>query len=749
MNHPNHTDLASGDMNVAVSSQPLTASMDANHGDKFDVARFFRGLRQRGLACLFVGGMLAALAAAGIWSFVPEGGYVATALVRVRQGGNFGEGSIDRSSQAAYRHTQQRLVWVPRVLERAVNDPSIPQTTDRKENQDLVMWLEEVLEVELEMNSEIMEVIVTQPDPQAAQAMANAIANSYILESRIVDRPVQYERRKELEEEYARVQEELQKSWEELQTLARNIGNEGGQAGTLREQYHLENYREETRQLRDVRTELRLAKHQLSALDDAKMVELHNAMIERALVKEPEYAQISREINQIERDVSEFLSLGTSANDPVVIRLEQQKSQLEESRLRLADQLRPRIEAEAELTATSQSAENRRKIENQVSVLQKQEASIQESLKEIEQVLANVDTEAAVRMEMLRREIDRRETVADDLWGTLQTARIQDEVGNDVRMLAEAELPVERDQTRKLKIAALGGTFSFLMIVSLIGVIEYRTGRLTMPSEIRSLTQLEVIGTIPKISRQTYQSSKAGSPNEVDLGDWELRESLDAIATRLMYDRRGKCTTVMMTSAMPAEGKSTHAFYVAAALEQLGQCVLLIELDLHLPTLAKRLAMPDSPGVTDVVNGSHPLSAAVAQTKLEGLDFLPSGTRPKDARAVLNDPRFEELLTTLKREYEFIVIDVPPVLATIDATLIGQHVDYSLISVLRNVSKTMLVQTTVKRLKDVGIPIFGAIVGGCLSQARQYGGYYSKYGGGSAYGRKRIEQNRNPDTTVS
>jgi capsular exopolysaccharide synthesis family protein len=188
--------------------------------------------------------------------------------------------------------------------------------------------------------------------------------------------------------------------------------------------------------------------------------------------------------------------------------------------------------------------------------------------------------------------------------------------------------------------------------------------------------------------------------------------------------------SVVITSSLPGEGKTTTACNLAIALAQDGSKVLLVEADLRLPRVAEYLGVDGSLGLTDVLIGQTDPQAAIISWQRGLLDFLPSGAIPPNPSELLGSKHMVDLLEQFTRSYDIVVIDSPPLLPVTDAAILARVADGALL-VTRYASATKEnVTDASEHLHQAGARLLGTMLN--FAPARKRAGY--GYGYGYGYG---------------
>lgn len=246
-------------------------------------------------------------------------------------------------------------------------------------------------------------------------------------------------------------------------------------------------------------------------------------------------------------------------------------------------------------------------------------------------------------------------------------------------------------------------------------------------------------GQIVPIKRQK-QHKKAPDLVTVNQPHNFESEQFRSLKTNLMFaSERGAPRTIMVTSAVPDEGKSFVSANLAVTFAQsVDEHVLLLDCDLRLPTVHKVFGIMDgSPGLSDLLTGKKEIPEVLYKTGVEKLTVLPGGTIPANPTELLSSKRMKNLLMELESRYKdrYIIIDSPPPLLTAEAIAISRQVD-GIIIVVKHESTS---RKDVKEMIDLldNDKILGVVVNRYDVRLAKYYGY-GKYG--AYYGRKNDEE---------
>ena len=232
------------------------------------------------------------------------------------------------------------------------------------------------------------------------------------------------------------------------------------------------------------------------------------------------------------------------------------------------------------------------------------------------------------------------------------------------------------------------------------------------PDQIERYLNLDVLTAVPKF--------KEGSKNV-------LRESFQALRTALLLASRSEgCQIVMVTSATPSEGKTTVSFNLARVLASGGERVLLIDGDLRRPRLHRLVSSKNVRGLTSVVLGEREVRDVItALADVPNLDVVTSGPLPPNPPELFSKSSFAAMLEGVRKDYDWVVIDTPPVVSVTDAVICSRVVDMALLVVQYGGPRRQLIREALKNLRRSGVHIPGAVINRVDVERSYY--YYSSY----------------------
>lgn len=207
-------------------------------------------------------------------------------------------------------------------------------------------------------------------------------------------------------------------------------------------------------------------------------------------------------------------------------------------------------------------------------------------------------------------------------------------------------------------------------------------------------------------------------------------EAYRVIRTSIQFAQAGKeLKTLAVTSCMPNEGKSMTAANLAVVLTQAGKSVLLIDCDMRNPTVHKNFNLSNKVGLSSCISMGTALSDAVQKTSIEGLYALTGGVIPPNPSELLGSEQMKNVLQRAKEQYDYVLIDTPPVMPVTDALIVSRFVDGMILVIASAEVKVEMARDVKKQLQQAGANILGVVLNKVRSEHHGYGyGYYYYYG---------------------
>lgn len=332
----------------------------------------------------------------------------------------------------------------------------------------------------------------------------------------------------------------------------------------------------------------------------------------------------------------------------------------------------------------------------------------------------------SIEYTLLQREVDTNRELYDGLLQRYKEIGVAGGVGTNNISLVDAATrpgqPASPNLTRNLALALVGGLM--LGVMGALG-IEYLDDTFKSPEDIETALALPVLGIVPK--------PKAGRSIEEELADLRsgMSEAYRSVRTTLQFTTAdGMPRNLVVTSARPAEGKSTTSLSIGRQFAQLGLNVLVVDADLRNPSLHKRLGYPNDVGLSTFLTGATTPDKMIRTTQDANLYFLPSGPLPPNPAELIAGPRMTSLLTLGAQHFDLIVIDSPPIMGLADAPLLSSIAQGTLLVVAAGETRRDVARVALKRLQFARANVFGGLLNKFDVKLVGYGyGYGYGYGG--------------------
>lgn len=202
-------------------------------------------------------------------------------------------------------------------------------------------------------------------------------------------------------------------------------------------------------------------------------------------------------------------------------------------------------------------------------------------------------------------------------------------------------------------------------------------------------------------------------------------EAYRVIRTSIQFAQAGKeLKTLAVTSCMPNEGKSMTAANLAVVLTQAGKSVLLLDCDMRNPTVHKNFNLSNKVGLSSCISMGTALSDAVQKTSIEGLYALTGGVIPPNPSELLGSEQMKNVLQRAKEQYDYVLIDTPPVMPVTDALIVSRFVDGMILVIASAEVKVEMARDVKNQLVNAGANILGVVLNKVRSEHHGYGYYY-------------------------
>jgi capsular exopolysaccharide synthesis family protein len=365
---------------------------------------------------------------------------------------------------------------------------------------------------------------------------------------------------------------------------------------------------------------------------------------------------------------------------------------------------------------------------------------------------ANQLNESAIEYNLLKRDAETYRTLYEGLLQKLKEAGVSAGLrSNNFRIIDAARAPMGPIEPNIPRNLLFGFVLGAATGVGLAFLLEGLDNTIRTTDQAQMISGLAPLGMIPLGSKSAREGPNpkrlviASSKEAVELvtqvrPQSQMAESYRALRTSLLLSSLGSPPKVIMvTSALPQEGKTTTSINCAVVLAQKNVRVLLIDADLRRPSIHKTLGMGPRSGLSNVLTGSTTLEQAITRTAiLPNLYVLPAGTPPPNPAELLASTNMRDVLEQLRGEYDHIVVDTPPSLSVTDAVVLSPRAD-AVVLVIRSGKTT---KQALRRSRDILAQVNAKVVGVLLNAVDlsspdyyyyyeyqgKYAGYYQEGG---------------------
>lgn len=446
----------------------------------------------------------------------------------------------------------------------------------------------------------------------------------------------------------------------------------------------------------------------------------------------------------------EGLESSTSGTNPTLLSsLRQQRAALETQLAQQSVELGPNHPLVKQLRAQI-TAINAQMNQEQSRLLQQAKTQLTAATANDSMTQAALDAEKAdayklrdnlIQYEIRQREFDSNRTLYEGLLQRLRTAGVEAGLeSSEIDIVDIAMIPATPSITPRSSIVMFSMLFALLGGIIIAFLMESLDTGLRSIAEIESITELPSLAIIPRARKVGTENTEKLTIAQRNISvltqpKSHFAESFRSLRTSLLLSTTGKPPKIILvTSATPAEGKTTTATNIAAVLAQRDTRVLLIDSDLRRPTVHHRFGLVGKTGLTTVLNGTMTMEQAVQHVpEIPNLDILPSGPVPPFPTEMLGSDVMVKLLHHCVGIYSHIVIDSPPILSVTDGVILARHADAVVLVVRHGKSSKHVVRRARDLLARAGAPITGIVLNAVDLSSPEYYGYYG-YSGFTYYG---------------
>ena len=356
--------------------------------------------------------------------------------------------------------------------------------------------------------------------------------------------------------------------------------------------------------------------------------------------------------------------------------------------------------------------------------------------------------EAAINYHLIQQELDTNKALLD---GLMQRSKENDVVQagtpNNIFVVDYAVAPTMAVSPRRVRGIALAFALSLTFGLGLAIFLEHMDDTIRSTEDVEGRLQLPTLAVIPLVGsmrRKLLPSLRLtnGNGNKPELlFDTDERSGLSEayrqLRTSVLLSTPGRAPqTLLITSSLPSEGKTTTAVNIATSLAQTGAKVLIIDCDMRRPRMHSIFNISNREGLSAILSDKLDREKIMAMIKLDektGLSLLPSGTVPPNPAELIGSEQMKDLLVLLRSSFDHIVIDSPPVASFTDGILISLMSDGTILVVHGGKSSRTVVRHSRQQLRNVGAKLLGVVLNKIDLHSADYYYYYHHYGSYESY----------------
>ncbi|MDZ8105828.1 MAG: polysaccharide biosynthesis tyrosine autokinase [Nostoc sp. DedQUE12a] len=355
-------------------------------------------------------------------------------------------------------------------------------------------------------------------------------------------------------------------------------------------------------------------------------------------------------------------------------------------------------------------------LENKLKVVQSLKANLQARLAQlpIQQqpltVLTRQQEEAAASLKLLQSKLEEARIAEAQL------------VGN-IRIIEEAKPPTSPSFPKPALVLALAIVVGSVCAVGVVLLLETTDNTIHDTSEAEEiLTKIPMLGTLPSLPTRALSLEAA----EGFLDDIALVEPYRMLLKTLEFRSSKKLRSIVISSTKSEEGKSIVVSHLAAVCAMLSRRTLIIDADLHRPMQHKLFNLPAKPGLSDAIAKQRSLLDAVQIEDIENLSLLTSGESHPRPSQLLESEAMKSLIADATENYDFVIIDTPPLNVSSDAATLGRYTNGVVLITRPSFTLKDFLKKAVSELTQNRIPILGVVVNGMAVQTEKSYRYLSR-----------------------
>ncbi|MFP4133549.1 MAG: GumC family protein [Halothece sp.] len=726
------------EQNLPASSVNQSPTASVEQEDYIDLQQYWMALKRRWFYAVLVFASTVGLAAA--YSLQQEPIYQAKA--RLLHQGNDSE-SISLPGLDGNPRRESKLENQIEIIKSSSIAEQVIDQLDLRNDEGEVLTSGSLLSnltVEPLRDTDILEISYDSPNPEEAAQVVNEVIKAYRESNIKINRAQATAEREFIEGQLPEIQEELEGEEEQLRQFKEEnnviaLSEEAGSTVNI--------LSELDQQIIQAQASLDDSRTRIEQLTQRLGLPPERAMVASSLSESEAVQDVLKEYQELEAELAEKRSR-YQPDHPVI-------KSLEENRAALASLLEERVNnvLQEELPAEEISGDFNLQLSSmKIELVQDlvdaeinysaQRSKIEGLREEQQQYKNRKDTfpKLEQRQQRLQRQLETSQSTYEALLERLQQVRIQEnQKQGNARIVEAASIPNNPISPQIMLNLALGGILGAMLGIATALMIDARDRTLKTVQEIKDRLGYTLLGSIPLLGKQASMLPMQDQPRSA------VSEAFRMLQANLKFSQVDeKLKVIVLTSAVPNEGKSTVTANLGLALAELGNRVLIVDGDMRRPSQHQVWEEPNSVGLSNVLVDQSDIST-VAKEVHPNLELLTAGAPPPNPIALLESQRLADLLDKCSQAYDYVLIDTPPIAVGADAALLGKLAQGTLLVVRPSVADLTSVDSTKEMLQRSGQSVLGMVING-VNPSDEPDSYYYYYAQGYYYETKEEESGK-------
>lgn len=562
------------------------------------------------------------------------------------------------------------------------------------------------LSVSAVRNSRVITISFQSENPQTARAITTAMVDTYLTQQ-LEDKFEATQRASVwLNQRLTELRKKVSDSEQAVETYRASAGLTQGRDSTLSAQ-----------QLSEINTQLIMARTQR--------------------------AEVESKLRQVQGLSANNLDTASDVlQSPTIQKLREQESTLIQKQAELSGRLGPRhpdmLKIQAELGDVKKNIQVEigriiNGLRNDVAVARSREGALAGSLQGVTSQQGALGA-ANVKLRALEREADANRALFETFLNRFkQTSSQEDLQAADARLISAAALPAEPIFPKPKIMLPAGAVAGIVLGMMMALLMETLDRGFRSMEQVEQYTGLSPLGLVPELAQ--------GPGKRLFPADYVVQhptsayaEAIRTVRTAVLLSQKAGAgaRAILVTSSMPAEGKTSFVLSFARVSAMSGQKILIIDCDTRRPNIHKGMGMPNKLGIVDVLLGTHKLAEVLQMDKRSSVQVISAGRSVPNPADLLASDKMKSLLVHLRSQYDLIILDSPPTLAVSDARVLSELVDKTVFISRWAETARDVVQMATRQLASHGANLAGVLLTRVNVQKNSRYGYADS----GYYGRK-------------